>query len=103
MSHVSVIIPCYNRESLLGATLDSLLEQTFPHWEAIIIDDDSTDKSMEVARGYARIDSRFRVVSRQGERRGANICRNQGLRIAGGDYVVFLDSDDLLLETCLEH
>jgi glycosyltransferase involved in cell wall biosynthesis len=100
---VSVIIPCYNRDQLLGATLNSLRGQTFPHWEAIIVDDDSKDNSVEVARQYVREDTRFLAVSRQGDRRGANICRNQGLRLARGGYIIFLDSDDLLSETCLEH
>ena len=100
---VSVIIPCYNREHLLGETLDSLLGQTYPHWEAIVVDDDSQDDSLGVAKRYARVDDRIRAVSRQGDRKGGNICRNQGLALAQGEYVLFLDSDDLLSPTCLAH
>lgn len=100
---ISVIIPCYNRDQLLGATLNSVRAQTYPHWEVIIVDDDSQDNSVEVARQWAMEDARFRAVSRQGEQRGANVCRNQGLRLARGEYVIFLDSDDLLSPTCLEH
>lgn len=100
---VSVIIPCYNREHLLGETLDSLHGQTYPHWEAIVVDDHSQDDSLEVAQHYAHLDGRIRVVSRQGDHKGGNICRNQGLALARGEYVIFLDSDDLLSLTCLQH
>lgn len=103
MPRVSVIIPSDNREDLLGETLESLRRQSFPHWEGIIVDDGSQDKSREVAQYYACQDRRFHAISRQGKRKGANVCRNQGLSIASGEYVIFLDSDDLLSETCLEH
>jgi glycosyltransferase involved in cell wall biosynthesis len=103
VTRVSVIIPCFNREALLGETLDSVRAQTFGDWEAIIVDDHSEDNSVQVARSYAQSDNRIRVVSRQGQRKGGNICRNEGLALARGDYVIFLDSDDLLSEECLEH
>jgi glycosyltransferase involved in cell wall biosynthesis len=99
---ISVIIPCYNREDLLCATLDSLRAQTCLDWEVIIMDDHSKDKSFEVARRYSTQDARFRAFLRQGDLRGANVCRNQGLLLAKGNYIVFLDSDDLLSQTCLE-
>ncbi len=100
---VSIIIPCFNRQDLLGATLDSVRAQTFGDWEAIIVDDHSQDNSVQVAQSYAQSDGRIRVVSRQGQRKGGNVCRNEGLALARGDYVIFLDSDDLLSEECLEH
>jgi glycosyltransferase involved in cell wall biosynthesis len=100
---VSVIIPCYNREHLLGETLDSLRRQSYPAWEAIVIDDNSQDNSIGVAQRYARMDSRIRAVPRKGDRKGGNICRNQGLVLAQGEYVIFLDSDDLLSPDCLGH
>lgn len=103
MTRVSVIIPSYNREALLCETLDSLRAQTFSDWEAIIVDDNSKDGSLEVARRYSALDGRFRAFSRQGEKLGACVCRNQGLSFATGDLIVFLDSDDLLSESCLEH
>jgi glycosyltransferase involved in cell wall biosynthesis len=100
---VSVIIPCYNRERLLGETLDSLRGQTYSDWEAIVVDDNSQDNSVEVGHRYGRLDSRIHAVSRQGDRKGGNICRNQGLALAQGEYIVFLDSDDLLSPFCLQH
>ncbi len=103
MARVSVIIPCFNRETLLCATLDSVRAQTFGDWEAIVVDDHSQDNSVEVAQRYAHLDGRIRAVSRQGVRKGGSICRNQGLALAQGDYIIFLDSDDLLSRTCLEH
>lgn len=103
MPRVSVIVPCYNREDLLRATLDSVRAQTFGDWEAIVVDDHSQDNSLEVAQRCGREDGRIRAVRRQADRKGANICRNQGLSLAGGEYVVFLDSDDLLSPGCLEH
>jgi glycosyltransferase involved in cell wall biosynthesis len=103
VARVSIIIPCFNREVLLCATLDSVRAQTFGDWEVIVVDDHSQDHSVEVAQRYAHLDGRIRAVSRQGVRKGGNICRNQGLALAQGDYVIFLDSDDLLSRTCLEH
>lgn len=102
MPRVSVIIPCYNRESLLPATLESVIAQTFRDWEIILVDDHSQDSSLEVARQYAARDSRISVQKREGNRKGANVCRNQGLASAHGEYVIFLDSDDLFAANCLE-
>jgi glycosyltransferase involved in cell wall biosynthesis len=99
----SFVIPCYNREKILSATLDCVLRQTVHNWEAIVIDDGSVDRSLEVARSYQLRDPRVRVMQRQGSRQGANICRNQGLTSAAGDYIILLDSDDLISPTCLEH
>jgi glycosyltransferase involved in cell wall biosynthesis len=101
-ARVSVITPCYNRAHLLGDTLDSLRAQTYPHWEAIVVDDNSKDNSVEIAQRYALWDSRIRAFSRHSARKGGNICRNEGLSRAQGDYVIFLDSDDLLSPTCLQ-
>jgi glycosyltransferase involved in cell wall biosynthesis len=103
MPRVSVIIPCHNRADLLAETLDSVTAQTFPDWEAIVVDDGSQDNSLELAQKYAAKDNRIRASLRRGEKKGACVCRNQGLSTAAGEYVVFLDSDDLLLDTCLEH
>lgn len=99
---VSIIIPLYNREQLVRETLDSVLAQTYPHWECIIVDDVSTDNSLATAREYAAGDNRFKVFQRHREPTGAPTCRNIGLEKAEGEYVIFLDSDDLLADFCLE-
>lgn len=102
MPSISVIIPSYNREHLLPETLQSLLPQTMPDWQAIVVDDHSIDSSYEIAESFAKRDARIRCERRLGENRGANVCRNQGLRAASAPYIVFLDSDDLLLPDALE-
>jgi len=93
---VSLIIPTFNRKDLLKETLDSIVAQTLPHWETIVVDDGSTDGSVEALKQCAAEDARIRPMSRTGEAGGAPICRNQGLAAATGRYVIYLDSDDLL-------
>ncbi len=105
---VSIIIPCFNREDLLPATLDSVLNQTYANWECIIVDDHSTDTTPEIGIEYASRDGRFIFLKRPKEKpKGAASCRNIGLEHAKGDYIQFLDSDDLLhpekLEKQLKH
>ena len=94
---VSIIIPCFNRSNLLGETIESVLSQTYSKWECIIVDDGSTDNTPEVARKYADSDGRFIFLNRPKESpKGAASCRNVGIEIAKGDFIQFLDSDDLL-------
>ena len=89
---VSIIIPCRNAGPWLAAALDSALAQTWPHTEIIVVDDGSTDDSPAIARAYA---SRgVQTVGQEG--RGASAARNHGLRRARGEFVQFLDADDLL-------
>lgn len=102
MKLVSIIIPLFNRQELIKETLDSVLEQTYPHWECIIVDDISTDNSLEVVNQYAKSDIRFRIFQRENKPNGAPACRNIGLQKANGEYVVFLDSDDILTKDCLK-
>jgi glycosyltransferase involved in cell wall biosynthesis len=97
---VSIIIPCFNGSATLGETLDSVQRQTFPAWEAIIVDDGSTDNSGEVIAGYSRRDCRF--SGRSQENRGLGSARNTGLAQARGEFVLFLDADDLLRPEMLE-
>lgn len=98
---VSVIIPNYNKAKFLPETLDSLLNQINFSWEAIIVDDGSTDNSEDICKKYASLDLRFKFLYRDRGPKGANTCRNIGLAKAKGDYVVFLDSDDILMAFCL--
>lgn len=77
--------------------------QTYENWECIIIDDESTDDTIDVVANYILKDSRFQYNSRPFDTlKGANACRNYGIEKSKGDYIVFLDSDDLLAEDCLE-
>jgi glycosyltransferase involved in cell wall biosynthesis len=102
-SLVSIIIPNYNRADLLPQTLDSISDQSFPWWEAIIVDDGSTDNSLEVIRSYVEKDSRFRLFLREKENKGPQVCRNIGLSKSTGEFLIFLDSDDLLVKDCLRN
>ena len=98
----SVIIPVYNTEDYLPACLDSVLAQTQKEIEVILVDDGSTDGSLAIERDYASRDPRVRVIRQQNLRQGT--ARNRGLAEARGEYVYFMDSDDLIepehFETC---
>jgi len=98
---VAVITPTKNRLKLLCETMDSVQRQRFDAWEHIIVDDGSDDgTSNEVTRRMA-VDSRIRYVQRKGERSGANVCRNIGVAESSAEFLVFLDSDDLLRAECI--
>lgn len=102
-SLVSILIPNYNKAPYLRETLDSVLAQTYTHWECIIVDDHSTDDSWGVIVEYEERDSRFEVFRRpDGYPKGGNVCRNFALLKSVGDYILFLDSDDILVPFCLE-
>lgn len=98
---VSVIIPLYNCEKYVSEALDSLVAQTMPDWEALLVDDCSQDGSAAVADAYAASDSRIRVL-RQDENGGAARARNRALENARGRFVAYLDSDDFWMPTKLE-
>lgn len=89
---VSIIVPVYNTASYLRRSLDSILSQTYTHWEAIIVDDGSTDGSGAICDEYAGRDARFRVIHRSNS--GVAATRNAGLDAAAGEYLGFVDSDD---------
>lgn len=100
---VSIIIPVFNRETTLEDTLNSILDQTYQNWECVLVDDGSRDNSLLLIDSYIQKDNRFRVYRRSECRtKGPSTCRNIGLENAKGDYVVYLDSDDLLASFCLE-
>lgn len=98
----SVVIPVYNTEDYLPACLDSVLAQTQRDIEVILIDDGSTDGSLEIEHAYAERDSRVRVLQQPNLKQGN--ARNRGLAEARGEYVYFMDSDDIIMpelfETC---
>lgn len=99
---VSIIIPNYNREELLKEALDSVIAQTYKNWEVVVIDDDSTDHSIEVLQEYAKTDNRIRYYRRASNTKGACTCRNEGFKKSKGEFIIFLDSDDMLAPFCLE-
>ncbi len=101
---VSIIIPNYNKEKYIKETLSSVLIQSYPNWECIIIDDNSTDNSVELIQKFLKKDSRFKFIERDKDSiGGGSACRNIGIQKAEGEYLIFLDSDDLLEKNCLKH
>lgn len=99
MDVVSVIVPAYNESDSIADAIDSVLDQTYPGIELIVVDDCSTDDTPEVVRGYD--DERLTYI-RQGTNRGAAAARNTGIRQAEGEYIAFLDSDDIWHPTKVE-
>ena len=100
MRKISVIIPVYNVEKYIGRALDSLLAQTYKNWEAILVDDGSTDDSANIAQCYCDKDKRF-IIVRQ-ENQGQAAARNNALNMVRGDYVMYLDPDDMYHPQAME-
>jgi glycosyltransferase involved in cell wall biosynthesis len=92
----SIIIPVYNVENYLKACLDSVLNQDYQSYEVILINDGSTDNSLDVCNYYASINPKIKVVSKPNG--GLSSARNEGLKIANGNYIWFIDSDDWIVE-----
>ena len=99
---ISIIIPTYNRLVFLKECIDSIIEQTLQDWEIIVVDDDSEDKTEQMILELAGQNPRITFNKRQGLPKGANTCRNIGIERATGDYIIFLDSDDLLKPFALQ-
>jgi glycosyltransferase involved in cell wall biosynthesis len=97
---ISVIMPAYNVEKYIGATIESVLNQTYQNWELIIINDGSTDDTADVAKKMAEKEPRIKLYSQ--ENGGVSRARNKGLTLAQGDYIAFLDADDLWKPEFLE-
>jgi glycosyltransferase involved in cell wall biosynthesis len=94
---ISIIIPVYNRESLIVDTLDSILKQSYSNWECIIIDDFSTDNTKPIIIDFIKNDKRFVIADRPiSKKKGASACRNYGYTISSGDYICWFDSDDIM-------
>jgi len=91
---ISVIVPCYNQGRFLSETLESVDKQTYSDWECIIVDDGSTDNTMEIAQSWVSKDRRFKYYYK--ENRGVSSARNYGIELAQGEFIQFLDSDDIL-------
>jgi glycosyltransferase involved in cell wall biosynthesis len=97
---VSVIVPTYNYAHYIDETLRSIQSQTHSNWECIVVDDGSTDNTAEVVADYVHRDRRIQYVRQENARQGA--ARNNGLRLARGDYFQFVDADDLIEPEKLE-
>ena len=99
---ITLIIPHYNRFNLLKQTLRSVLFQTYTNWEVIIVDDYSKPDCISKIKAHIHSESRFKLITKTKEAKGASVSRNVGLNHAKGQYVLFLDSDDILAPFALE-
>jgi len=97
---VSIVTPVYNRADVVRQTIDSITAQSYRNWELLLVDDGSTDDLESVVAPLTG-DPRIRFVRRDRNPKGASTCRNIGAHLAAGDYLVFLDSDDMMESHCL--
>jgi len=100
MFDYSIIIPVYNAEKTLERCLDSVCTQTFTNYEVILIDDGSSDRSLEICKRYKQKNARIRLVKQVNS--GPSVARNVGLELAGGKWICFVDSDDSIEENYLQ-
>lgn len=98
--NVSIILPCYNQGEFLSDALDSILKQTYPDWEAIIVNDGSTDKTEEIAMKYVAKDNRIHYYFQHNK--GVSAARNNAINNAAGEFILPLDPDDILEPTYIE-
>jgi glycosyltransferase involved in cell wall biosynthesis len=96
----SIIIPTYNRANLLPIAIESVLKQSFSNWELIVVDDGSTDETVNLMQAYCAKDARVRYIYQDNAERSA--ARNNGINQSRGKYICFLDSDDYFLESRLQ-
>lgn len=89
---ISIVVPVYNVEQYLDKCIQSILDQTYPNLEVILVDDGSTDRCSQICDEWSLRDSRIRVIHQKNA--GVAVARNVGIRAAGGEYLYFVDSDD---------
>lgn len=100
---ISIIIPAYNRASIIKLTLESILAQTYTNWECILVDDGSTDYTLKTLKSFEENDARFKLFERpQHLAKGANTCRNYGFNQSKGQYINWFDSDDIMESSFLQ-
>ena len=97
---ISIIVPVYNVESYLKECLESIRQQTFTDFEVILVNDGSTDSSKEICERFCQQDSRFKLVTQANQ--GVSIARNRGVRESIGEYIMFVDSDDIIKANILD-
>lgn len=97
----SIIVPCYNQGQYLASSIGSVCSQGFESWELIVINDGSSDNTAEIITKFSANDNRIKGINQ--ENKGLSGARNSGLEFANGEYLLFLDSDDWLLEDCLSN
>ena len=97
---ISIIVPVYNVEEYLDECLDSIQSQTYKNIEVILVNDGSTDRSKEICEKYCQRDIRFRLINQTNQ--GQSVARNRGMQESTGEFITFVDSDDVIKEDMLE-
>lgn len=101
---ISVVIPLYNKEKSITTTLQSVIDQTYTDWELIVVNDGSTDNSLAVVKNFVAklpiTNHKFQILEQPNG--GVSVARNTGLLVAQGEYIAFLDGDDIWEPTYLE-
>lgn len=100
MKDISIIVPVYNSENYIERCVISIINQTLPNWELILVDDYSTDNSFKLCKNYEKIDNR--IISIINKDKGVSNARNTGIANASGKYILFVDSDDEISVNCCE-
>lgn len=90
----TVVVPIYNSEKYLSRCIESIIAQTYTEWELILVNDGSTDRSLEIMQKYKKEDRRIKIISQKNA--GPGIARNRGIENANGNFVIFIDSDDYI-------
>src|SRR5699024_8533235 len=98
---VSIVMPSFNSENIIEDSINTVLNQTYSNWELLIVDDCSSDNTVEIARKIAKKDKRIKIIELD-KNSGAGIARNQAIKQAKGKFLAFLDSDDLWMSNKLE-
>ena len=96
----SIIVPVYNVEEYLEECLESIQKQTYTDIEVILVNDGSTDGSKEICESYCQMDSRFKLINQ--ENKGQSAARNNGVSVSTGEYITFVDSDDVISSKYVE-
>ena len=99
---VTIVTPCYNSQQTILQTIESVIKQTYPNWEMLIVDDCSTDGTADIVKRYENIDSRIKYFKTELNSGSPSLPRNIGIDNAQGKYIAFLDADDIWLPNKLE-
>ena len=98
---ISIIVPVYNTEKYIERCLDSIMKQDYPNFEVILVNDGSTDESGIIIQKYKEKYKNISYIKQ--ENKGVGAARNAGIKVAKGDYISFVDSDDLIMEDYCSH
>lgn len=100
---LSIVIPVYNHPDELCAMIDSIIANSYQPWELLLIDDGSDKQTIVREQEYAKKDPRIKLVERNQLPKGAQTCRNMGLQLAQGEFLIWFDSDDIISDECLKN